>query len=82
MTGDRRTELRMPANRTAKIAYPNETAMIVCKVSDVSLTGAQLEFGSSIDIPEAFDLIFDADGLRHSCQIIWRNMNRVGVAFR
>jgi PilZ domain len=79
---ERRAELRMQANRTAKIAHPNQAPTINCKVSDVSLTGAQLEFASPIKVPEIFDLIFDNDGLRHSCHVIWRNINRVGVAFR
>jgi hypothetical protein len=42
--GERRAELRMLANKSAKIAYPNQAPTIHCKVSDISLIGAQLEW--------------------------------------
>jgi hypothetical protein len=47
----------------------------------MSIAGAALEVLSSKDIPEHFTLALHADQQRIPCHIVWRNENRMGVAF-
>ena len=44
-------------------------------------TGAALEVRSSRNIPEHFTLALRADRQRIPCHIVWRNEERLGVAF-
>jgi len=74
-----------PRRRTLKagqIIFNHRSSVISCTVRNLSDGGACLEIGSSIGIPESFDLIVDADGLSRSCDVAWRSEHRIGVAFR
>ena len=74
-------ELRMLASEGAKIATSNHTLSVDCKVLDVSLTGARLEVDGAVEIPQRFDLIFNRDGIKYPCQIIWSKDKLIGVKF-
>ena len=52
-----------------------------CLVRDMTISGAALEFSSPDNIPERFNLIFKADGTHIPCHVIWRQEERIGVAF-
>jgi PilZ domain len=54
---------------------------IGCLISNMSISGAGLEITNSEDIPERFSLFFKADGTRIPCRVIWRQDERIGVAF-
>jgi hypothetical protein len=74
-----------PRRRTLKagqIIFNHRSSVISCTVRNLSDGGACLELGSSVGIPESFDLIVDADGLSRSCDVAWRSEHRIGVAFR
>lgn len=54
---------------------------INCLISDISISGAALEVTSPHDIPERFNLVFKADATQIPCRVIWRQDERIGVAF-
>lgn len=53
---------------------------INCLVSNISILGAALEVTNSHDIPR-FTLVFKADDAHIPCHVIWRQEERIGVAF-
>jgi hypothetical protein len=55
--------------------------MINCLISDMSVSGASIEVTKPNDIPERFDLVFKADQAHIPCHIVWRQEERIGVAF-
>jgi hypothetical protein len=54
---------------------------IGCLISNMSILGAALEIPSSKEIPECFNLFFKTDGTRIPCRVVWRQDERIGVAF-
>jgi len=54
---------------------------VSCMVRNISATGAALDVGSSVGIPEQFTLRLPTDGQRLPCQVLWRKERRVGVVF-
>jgi hypothetical protein len=52
-----------------------------CLVRNISISGAALDVGNPLDIPERFDLVFKADGTHIPCHVIWRQAEQIGVAF-
>ena len=55
---------------------------INCLIRNLSISGAALEVVSPPDIPERFDLVFRVDDGTHiPCRLIWRQGERIGVAF-
>lgn len=52
-----------------------------CVVRDMSIAGAALEVSDTRSIPERFTLALRADSQRIPCHIVWRNEERMGVAF-
>jgi hypothetical protein len=54
---------------------------INCLVRDISISGAALEVAEPHDVPECFDLVFKADGTHIPCHVVWRQEERIGVAF-
>ena len=58
-----------------------EGSSIGCLISNMSITGAALEITNSAGIPERFSLFFKTDGTRIPCRVVWREDERIGVAF-
>jgi hypothetical protein len=54
---------------------------INCLVRNISISGAALDVTNPLDIPERFDLVFKADGTHIPCHVVWRQEERIGVAF-
>jgi hypothetical protein len=54
---------------------------INCLISNMSISGAALEVTNVHDIPVRFSLFFKTDGTRIPCHVIWRQNERIGVAF-
>jgi hypothetical protein len=51
-----------------------------CLVINMSISGAALEV-SNTNIPDRFCLFFKADNTRIPCRVVWRDSERIGVAF-
>ena len=54
---------------------------INCLVRDITISGAALDVANPHDIPDIFNLVFRADGTQIPCRVIWREEERIGVAF-
>jgi PilZ domain len=54
---------------------------IDCLIRDISISGAALDFTSPRNVPECFNLVFKADASLIPCHVVWREEERVGVAF-
>jgi PilZ domain len=54
---------------------------INCLISDTSISGAAIEITNPKDIPERFNLVFKADEAHIPCHVVWRQEERIGVAF-
>jgi len=52
-----------------------------CLVRDMTILGAARDVADSRDIPERFNLFFKADGTHIPCHVVWRQEERIGVAF-
>jgi PilZ domain-containing protein len=50
-------------------------------VRNLSEKGAALEVASVVGIPTEFSLIIQADNINRRCRVVWRKLNRIGVAF-
>lgn len=60
----------------------NRGAGIDCRIRNISPAGACLEVASQVGIPDDFTLVIAHDHVRQPCHVIWRDANRMGVAFR
>ena len=76
---ERRAGPRKPVLMSGAIEFAGST--INCSVSNISISGAALDVSNPLDIPERFDLVFRADGTNIPCHVIWRQEERIGVAF-
>lgn len=54
---------------------------INCVISNISISGAAVEVTNTHDIPERFNLVFQADDTHVPCHVIWRQEGQIGVAF-
>jgi hypothetical protein len=73
-----------PRYRIAKPAKIEDGGFKVeCIIRDLSLSGAAVEI-TDIDtkiIPTTFTLVVPEDGLKLSCQLVWRSAFRIGLTF-
>ena len=76
---ERRGNPRKPALMSGAIRFAGST--ISCLIRDISISGAALDVGEPHDIPERFNLVFKADGTHIPCHVVWRQEERIGVAF-
>jgi hypothetical protein len=76
-------ETRASPRKTVLMSRAIEFAGITinCLVRNISISGAALDVTNPIDIPERFDLVFRADGTHIPCHVVWRQDERIGVAF-
>jgi hypothetical protein len=76
---ERRAIPRKPVLMSGAIQFAG--CAINCLVRDMTISGAALDIAESHDIPERFNLVFKADGTLIPCRIVWRQRERIGVAF-
>ena len=76
---ERRTIPRKPVLMSGAIEFAGST--LNCLIRDISISGAALDVTDPRDIPERFNLVFKADGAHIPCHVIWRQQERIGVAF-
>jgi hypothetical protein len=55
--------------------------IVECTIRNLSETGALLEVGNSIGIPDQFILIIKPETLRRSCEVAWRSDKNIDVKF-
>jgi PilZ domain len=76
---EKRGAPRKPVLMSGAIEFAG--SVINCLISNISISGAALEVNSPNDIPERFNLAFKADDTHIPCRVIWRQEDRIGVAF-
>jgi PilZ domain len=75
-----RTSQRRRVLKTGSIAL-YDGAIFSCTVRNLSETGACLEFGTPLVIPERVILSIPSDHIKRQCSIKWRTGTRAGVEF-
>lgn len=80
MAKNRRNAARREAFRVA-ILRPEGAPEAECLVWDVSASGAQVEIGSAVAVPDRFTLLVDAYALPRTCTVVRRDGRVLGVRF-
>jgi hypothetical protein len=76
---ERRATPRNPVLMSGAIEFASRT--INCLIRNISISGAAREVTNPHDIPKRFNLAFKADDTHIPCHVIWREEERIGVAF-
>jgi len=80
---DQRRSRRRPLFYAARIADGSEGPPRICTVSDISESGARVRIETPAPVPDQFILQFAATGtVQRECQVLWRNGEDLGVAFK
>jgi hypothetical protein len=66
--------------KSASISF--EGGFKTVSVHNLSATGAALEVKSQQEVPNTFVLVLEMEQRQRPCRIVWRNGNRIGVAFK
>ena len=78
---ERRQGRRVRTLKSGRILLNHRQSVISCTVRNLSPRGACLCVGSSLGIPERFDVMFDADRSVRSCRLVWHRETEIGVEF-
>lgn len=78
-TEHRHTPRRMTL-KGGHIVFNNARSTFDVTVRNVSREGAKLQVGSSIGIPDRFELILP-NTTKQPCRVIWRKPRELGVVF-
>jgi hypothetical protein len=70
---------RRPVLDTALIRFGDMS--VCCVVRSVSTAGATLDVGPQTELPDLFTLIVIPTKKIHSCTVVWRKGQRLGVVF-
>jgi len=82
MTFHMRQDVRNITNRAAWISAGDDLPLLKCKLIDLSDSGAKLELEDIDGIPDEFSLWLSRRGHpRHSCRLVWRRQDTIGVQF-
>ena len=76
---EKRAAPRKPVLMSGAIEFAG--SVINCLVSNISISGVEIEVTSPNNIPERFNLVFKADNTHIPCHVVWRQEDRIGVAF-
>ncbi|HEY1385063.1 MAG TPA: PilZ domain-containing protein [Dongiaceae bacterium] len=76
----RRGQDRKAVLKGAKVVFNNGKGVLVCRVRDLSPSGARLEFPPRQAVPDAFELHVTGQPVR-KCERRWVRNNIVGVRF-
>ena len=77
---ERRAYHRLDVNYPAVLRFPNGRAH-PCRVTTISPMGAQLEFGSGIELPPAFRLTIPDEMFAADCELRHQSGSAAGVLF-
>lgn len=78
---ERRGQPRQRVLKSGKIATNQHASVFDCTVRNLSQLGACLEMGSTVGVPQSFELTIAPDGVSRFCKVIWRTERRIGVSF-
>lgn len=78
-TGESRRAPRRNVLRAARICFGK--TRLTCTVRNLSATGASIEGGKLIQVPDTFTLVMEMESAERPCRVIWRKKARIGVRF-
>jgi hypothetical protein len=78
---ERRWGRRRKVLKTARITIDGGRTFIICSLREVSEYGARLQIAYGQIIPKVFDLVVEIDGMRATCEVMWRDGTAIGVRF-
>ncbi len=78
---NRRSERRARTLKRGRVVFNAGYGTFECVVKDMSSSGARLQFGDALGVPQHFELIIDSDKIRKACTVRWRHNGMVGVSF-
>lgn len=78
---ERRLVDRVPVDCEAVGTVRGRDEKVACRITDLSETGAQLEFDQVDVVPRRFRIYIRPIHTAHECETVWRNGHRVGVRF-
>jgi hypothetical protein len=76
-----RTAQRRKVLKTGKALLPGGFSVMDCVIRDVSDSGARLEVGDPLSLPDRFRLVCIQDNTMREVLVMWRREGRAGVAF-
>lgn len=76
MPGSRRRVLK-----AGRLSFGNDKFTVDCTVKTLGENGAGIDVSSTLEVPDRFDLVIPADGLRRSCKVANRSQKHLEVAF-
>lgn len=79
---DRRESVRDKVFMGGVAEINGSNSTMNCVVRNVSDTGACVEFNSAVRLPDEMNLKISRKGRSFLARMIWRQANRVGLAFR
>jgi hypothetical protein len=73
---------RQSFSREAMVYSVRGGMICLCRLKNISTTGAKLVMADGAQLPDVFLLSFALDGAVHRrCSVIWRNEQETGVRF-
>jgi hypothetical protein len=78
---ERRRFKRTKLLKAAKILFSGSETLIDCVVCDLSIGGAGITMVHADEVPDAFELTFDAARTLRACRVAWRSASKMGVEF-
>ncbi len=58
-----------------------EGSGIACTVRNMSESGAAIDLENPVTLPQSFTLSISRDNIVRNCRTVWRNEQRIGLAF-
>jgi hypothetical protein len=78
---ERRKLHRARTLKGGRIVFNRGFGAAECTVRNLTDFGALLEIGEVFGLPSEFELQINLELRRHSCRVIWRDGQRLGVIF-
>jgi hypothetical protein len=78
----RRKYPRTSTQQAATIIIAVDLPPITCTVVDISASGAGLWVGSTLGIPNTFDLLIEGDSTKRTCKVVWKEPHKLGIEFQ
>ena len=77
---DHRKAQRRHTLKGGRIVFNNGRSTFDCIVRNLSRQGAKLQVGSSVGVPETFELVLP-NTHKQPCKVIWRKAKEIGIEF-
>ena len=78
---ERRQTTRNRSLLGGRIIFNNRNSSLDCVVRNLSPTGARIVLGSSVTVPDEFELYLPQKGKSRLARMKWRNPSEFGVEF-